>query len=656
MFKKIFFLAFLFLQFNSFSQVFINEVDADTPSTDVLEFIELKSTVPNFSLNGYVLVFFNGLTSGTGIQSYYALDLDGFSTDVNGIFHLGNSGVSPTPSATFPSVTMQNGPDGIAIYQANATDFPNATNATSTNLISGFSYTNNATNTTALNSIFGLSNSINENQTSLAPTVSMQRKNDGSFELKTPTPGFNNDGTGIVLNGIITTVSPIGNLTEGSNFTITFTTQQPVTTTILVFSYSIANANFDIFDYTGNLSVIMPVGTNTITKNFTLNDDTLIEGDETMLISIGVIPTGYSTILNNIPVRIHDNDNIVRNFGNPLLPTFGNVANTAPANYYSSLDGLSGNALKTALQNIIANPLLVREHSYGDVNDVLKIADENPANSSQVWLMYVEQPRSKLDIQTNTSGAAGFWNREHIYPQSRGGFSDATSSTPDGINTYILSNANRIESGHSDMHHIRAEDSPENSLRSNRNYGVDYNGPYGSGNSWKGDVARAVFYMAVRYNSLNVVNGNVSESPAGNIGDLATLLAWHTLDPADDFEMNRNNVIYNWQINRNPFIDNPSLVSYIFGSNFGQPWAVTLNTKTFENYSLQLFPNPNTNQFQISGLKNNAIIEIYNTTGNLVYQNKVSNSEIILTQLATGIYFATIIEEGFTTKKKIIIR
>ena len=74
----------------SFGQVVINEVDANTAGTDVLEFIEFKSTTPNFSLNGYVLVFFNGTSSGLAKNSYMAIDLDGYTTDINGIIHFGN--------------------------------------------------------------------------------------------------------------------------------------------------------------------------------------------------------------------------------------------------------------------------------------------------------------------------------------------------------------------------------------------------------------------------------------------------------------------------------------------------------------------------------------------------------------------------------------
>src|SRR5690606_22425181 len=122
--------------------------------------------------------------------------------------------------------------------------------------------------------------------------------------------------------------------------------------------------------------------------------------------------------------------------------------------------------------------------------------DQNPANSNQVWLMYVEQPRAKYKYQT-VSSSTGLWNREHIYPQSRGGFADGTSSTADGIGVWLPTDANDILAAHADAHHIRAEDGPENSSRNNRDFGSDYVGPAGNQGSWNGDVARSLFYMAV---------------------------------------------------------------------------------------------------------------------------------------------------------------
>ena len=182
------------------SQVFINEIDTDTPSTDQLEFVELKSAMPNFPLDGYVLVFFNETNS----SSYYAIDLDGYTTDFNGIFHVGNNLVSPTPFKIFPISTIQNGPDVIALYFSSDVNFPLNTLANTNNLIDSIAYkTQNAqANPVNLMGIFGLTVCTNENANGLRESHSIQRRNDGTYEVKSPTPGMNNDGSGIFPNYI----------------------------------------------------------------------------------------------------------------------------------------------------------------------------------------------------------------------------------------------------------------------------------------------------------------------------------------------------------------------------------------------------------------------------------------------------------------------
>ena len=635
----------------SFGQLFVNEVDSDTPGVDVKEFVEIKSSTPNFSMTGYVLVFFNGGDN----KSYLRYDLAGLTTNINGIFTVGNSGVSPAPNLTMTNNSIQNGPDAVAIYAGNANNFPTGTMATSTNLIHAVAYGNNDANATALMNLLGLTTQQNEGANGTPGTDSVQRKNDGTYETKPPTPGVNNDGSGVVLNGISIAVSPTGNLLEGNNFNITFTTQTAVTSN-LSFNYTLNNGSFNAADYSGNLTANITVGTSSVTRTITLVDDSIDEGDEIMKITIGTVPSNYSITNNNVEIRINDNDYVVKAWGNPKIPTYGLTSSTAPAGYYASLEGKSGAVLKQAIQDIIANPAVVRKYTYGDTYDILKDCDQSPNNSSQVWLMYVEQPRSKLDLQTGTSGALGFWNREHIFAQSRGGFTDGTSSTPGGINNWSSTSANDIMAGHSDAHHIRAEDSPENSIRSNRNYGVDYNGPAGNLGSWRGDVARSLFYMAVRYNGLNVVNGNPPENPDGFIGDLATLLQWNTLDPSDDFEMNRNNVIYTWQKNRNPFIDYPSLASYIWGANAGQTWFSTLSTTDNSELKMAIYPNPATNNITISGLYNNSTIEICSLSGQVLMRKEFTGETKIDFNLPVGIYIAKIVSEGKSAVKKLIVK
>lgn len=653
MFKKITLILALLISNFVISQVFINELDADTPSSDNLEFLELKSTTPNFSLNGYVLVFYNGFTSGTGSLSYNAIDLDGYSTDVNGIFLLGNSLVSPSPTLVIPNATIQNGPDLVALYIGNASDFPLDTPATAANFVDALAYSNSATTApTTLMSIFGLTSFVNENQTSSATTKSIQRNNDGTYTVATPTPGANNDGSGIVLNGISVT-SSVTELTEGESFVITFTTQNPVQNSNLIINFTLSNGSFGVNDFTGNLTATVVVGETSASSTITIFDDITDEGDEELKISVQNVPSAYTITNNDVIVRVHDNDYVVQSWGTPLNPTYGIVSSTAPTNYYSSLNGLSGSTLKQALQDIIANPNVVHGHTYGDVAEILLTSDQNPANGSQIWQMYVEQPRSKIDYQVSSSNI-GVWNREHIFPQSRGGFQDGTFSSSDGINVWFPVSASDVLAGHGDAHHIRAEDGAENSLRGNRNYGVDYNGPAGTQGSWKGDVARALFYMDVRYNALSVVNGDVPEAPTGFIGDLATLLQWHQQDPPDDFEMNRNNYIYTWQVNRNPFIDNPDLASYIFGSNVGQPY--TLSNENFEVSKVVVYPNPTTDYIVIAGIEAEAKVEIYSITGQKIKEVSFTNETTIsLNDVNAGVYLVKISNNSSSITRKIVV-
>ena len=661
MFRKILILIFLLSGISIYSQVVINEIDVDMTGSDVNEFIELKSTTPNFSLDGYVLVLYNETNS----LSYYAIDLDGYSTDMNGIFLSGNTAVSPAPTLVIPNGKIQNGPDVIALYQANATDFPDGTLATSTNLVNAIAYSTAAATATNLMAIFGLTVSTNENMNGLGTTQSIQRKNDGTYEVKTPTPGMNNDGSGIILNYITVSTSQT-NYNEGDVFDFVFTTSQPVTGSDLLFNFTLVNGNFMVNDYTNtNLTVLIPVGQTTASNTCTLFDDITDEGDEELLIDIQSVPTGYVINNDNLILRVYDNDYVVQTFGTPINPTYNIVTPTIPTGYYDSLEGLSGNALKQAVQDIIAAPT-VRLHSYADIWDIIRTADQNPENSNQIWDMYLEIPMAKLDQQT-TSSIVGKWNREHIFCQSRGGFEVANGDTADGIGVWNSTSAASVVDGVSDAHHIRAENGQENSTRNNKNYGTVnsstvYAGPSGTQGSWRGDVARALFYMAVRFDGLNVVNGDPSEYlpstsiASGNIGDLATLLVWNHSDPRDDFEMNRNNYIYTWQMNRNPFIDYPLLVNYIFGANFGQPWSSSLSIQNPIENKVAVYPNPITDYIIVAGLEGNSKVEIFTITGQMVQSQYFENEIRINIDLNAGMYLVKVSNGFQSTTKKIIVK
>lgn len=634
----------------AFSQtVVINEIDCDTPGSDTGEFIELKSATPNFPLDGYVLVLFNGSASGND-SSYFSLDLDGYITDVNGLLLIGSTTVSPVPQLIIGANVIQNGADAVAIYQANDYDFPQGTQATTTNLVDAIVYDTGEAIDTGLLNLLGETTQISEGGNN--NTNSIQRnETDGTYYIATPTPRQLNDGSGIVLNGIAVSVAN-NQYTEGETFTIQFTTETAVTTDLDI-TFTLDNGTFDSNDFTGNTTVTIPSGQSVVSTNITLVNDILDEGDEELVIDIqDNFSVEYIILNNEIVIRAVDDDYTIAPFGTPLNPTFGIVSSTAPNGYYDSMDGLADTALRDAMQAIVANPTTVRAHTYADVYDILREADQNPENSNQVWLVYTEQGRAKLDVQSGSNNT-GTWNREHTFPRSLAGYNSIEADDiADGRDVFWTTKADSLRHGNSDGHGLRASDGPENSSRGNQHYG-QYTGPVGTAGSFRGDVARSIFFLAVRYNGLSVENGYPSVQ--GQIGDLVTLLDWHRNDPPDDFEMNRNNVVYTWQFNRNPFIDHPELVEHLWGNQTGVAWTQPLSTEDNMLSRVQIYPNPAKNYIHIAGIKEEATIEIIALDGRKLFTHTFAGTHQIPLELQSGLYVAKITSNGQSLTKKIII-
>ncbi len=225
--------------------------------------------------------------------------------------------------------------------------------------------------------------------------------------------------------------------------------------------------------------------------------------------------------------------------------------------YYADAIGLQGDALRDALHTIISEQTKI---SYSAVWDALKLTDEDPGNPSNVIELY-----SGRSVPKNTNGGdPDDWNREHVWAKSHGGFGDAT-----GPGT--------------DVHHLRPEDVTVNSARGNLDFDEGGSavsqcpGCSADADSFeprdevKGDVARMILYMAVRYEGGDgwpdlEPNDAVGNGSAPAIGRLSVLLRWNDQDPPDTFELHRNDVIYEQiQHNRNPFIDHPEWADSIFG-------------------------------------------------------------------------------------------
>ena len=199
--------------------VLINEIDADTEGTDILEFVELyDGGAGNAPLDGYVLVFYNGSNN----QSYAAYDLDGFTTDASGYFVLGNAAV-PNVSIVFGSNGLQNGADAVALYQADATDFPSGTPVTTTGLLDAIVYdTNDSDDADLLVLLNDGEAQINEDGSGDKNMHSLQRfpngegglRNTNTYTPASPTPGASNTNA---LEPVTLIVNEVDADTEGTD-------------------------------------------------------------------------------------------------------------------------------------------------------------------------------------------------------------------------------------------------------------------------------------------------------------------------------------------------------------------------------------------------------------------------------------------------------
>ena len=174
-----------------------------------------------------------------------------------------------------------------------------------------------------------------------------------------------------------------------------------------------------------------------------------------------------------------------------------------------------------------------------------------------------------------------------------------------------------------------------------------------------------IFYMAVRYEGYDSYPDlEVSETILGVSdtsplhGVLSTLLEWHRNDPVDSWEENRNDIIYyNYQNNRNPFIDYPELAEYIWGNQTGSIWNSSLSVAEGNQIALNLYPNPTSNFISISGLTTEVEVEIYDPLGKKVLFEKIERNQnkIDVSQLKPGVYLFKIREFDNITLKRVLI-
>lgn len=203
-----------------------------------------------------------------------------------------------------------------------------------------------------------------------------------------------------------------------------------------------------------------------------------------------------------------------------------------------------------------------------DVWDILKETDRDPHNPDNVILVY---SGISTDADQEYNRGKG-WEREHVWSASHGPF-DRTDTA--GTDVHHLKPVHRNFNGSSGkwardfdkgkkpvLYHGSAYDC----------YLTEDEKAFEPRDMVKGDVARMLFYMAVRYDGsdgpdLELIDKTDSSPYKENkpkYGKLSTLIEWHKADPVDEFERLRNEIIFKYQGNRNPFIDHPEFVELIW--------------------------------------------------------------------------------------------
>jgi endonuclease I len=300
-----------------------------------------------------------------------------------------------------------------------------------------------------------------------------------------------------------------------------------------------------------------------------------------------------------------------------------------PNGYYDSAKNLSDENLKYALNQIIDNHT---EYTYTsasiDVWDILKETDRDPNNAENVILIY-----SGISVNAAQEyNSANGWTREHIWAKSRGDFGIST-----GVGT--------------DVHALRPLDNTTNSIRNNRSFNncntcLDVTDKWGNitgskkdAIDWsfeprdavKGDVARMMFYMVVRYEGL---------------------------DSYPDLELTEAMLPQSNKGNRNPFLDFPELAEHLWGTEMGLNWtAEPLGIENFNEVSFSIYPNPASNSIHFKGVVLDTKVEIYDAIGRKVLASQINvNKNTIDVSGLKGIYVVTIFSQEKNTTKILVIK
>ncbi len=346
--------------------------------------------------------------------------------------------------------------------------------------------------------------------------------------------------------------------------------------------------------------------------------------------------------------------------------------NGAPASpYYNGSNWtLTGANLKNALATKITTTH-TRFLTYQQAENAISITDLDPTDLTNTNLLLVygyssnlcptnstndkDHRRRNLSMQDDGTASPCLWNREHTYPKALG-IPDLGTAGPGA-----------------DVHHLRAADKKRNADRDNDKF---FNGSGNSfetglswypGDEWKGDVARMMMYMYLRYDTQCLpVNVGIGIPLASDPNMIDLFLQWNADDPVSQYEDNRNTYLGNasnsfGQGNRNPFIDNPYLATVIWGGPIAQNrWpTIFLDSPTFDLASaVTIYPNPSSDIVNISTEISLDEIDIITINGQVLQQIKkpvMQNNNYTISNLPKGFYFVKISSNSNSVTKKVLI-
>lgn len=291
------------------------------------------------------------------------------------------------------------------------------------------------------------------------------------------------------------------------------------------------------------------------------------------------------------------------------------VAISLNADYYDTVISLTGQSLYNGLRTLISNNT---NSSYDSSKDVLFQTLDNTGGN--VTCVYTGQV---YNVGYNYNGSSNP-NTEHTYAQSWFTSSEESKKKSDLHHLFITNSVVNSSRGNYPLTAVANHGSAtvyysSTPRQSYRGYSSTSHMVFEPADQFKGNIARALLYFNTRYSGQSLVQQNENMLPV--------LLQWHIADPPDAAEVTRNNGVYNYQHNRNPYVDHPEFVARIWGGTSAEDELI-MNIP--ELYISSTYPNPFNNSLSISVASKNASpvsTTIYNLKGQMVFtQNSAMNA------------------------------